>query len=84
MTVYTVPEVARILKCGERHVRILIASGKLKAVNTGGARGIRVSSLAIADYMTGDPEVLQKCNNARNPSSTLQHPPAPSTLRRRK
>jgi len=52
MKVYTVEEIAEILKVSTFTVRNYIKSGKLKAINTGGA--VRVSEENLKAFIDGE------------------------------
>ena len=83
--VYTTSEVASLLRCDERRVRVLVASGKLKAVHTGGARGLRIPVAALEEYLAqGANPLLQKCNDARQPIATRQRLTPPTNRGERK
>ena len=83
--VYTASEVANLLRCDERRVRALVASGKLKAVHTGGARGLRIPVAALEEYISkGDAALLQHCNDARQPITTRQRLTPPTNRGGRK
>lgn len=84
-TVYMASEVASLLRCDERRVRALVASGKLKAVHTGGARGLRIPVAALDEYLAqSNNPLLQKCNDARQPTTACQQLAPPTQKKRSK
>lgn len=53
---YIPREIGEILHCSERHVRDMIAEGRLKAVRIG-VRKLVVSEAALNDLLSGDGSV---------------------------
>lgn len=51
LTVFDVPEVARLLRCHPDTVYDLIKSGRLRSKTLGKQRAIRVSAKALAEYL---------------------------------
>ena len=49
LRLYTTDQVAEMLECSPRHVRTLVASGRLAAVKEGGS--VRFKATGIADYI---------------------------------
>lgn len=57
ITIYTVPEVAELLKCSDNLVRKLIKSGRLEATNLADSstkrHNYRVTAQAVREYLEG-------------------------------
>lgn len=63
--IYTIPEVATMLKCSVSTIRNMIHSGKLKTVRVGNRH--RITETALQDFLNGTPN-----SNDRTPTEPLE------------
>ncbi len=67
-TLYTIEEVADILRCGREHVRNLCHSGKIPAINIGtrSQKCFRVSRSALEAYLSEDEPTVRENRNVED------------------
>ena len=52
MEIYTIPQLARLLKKRRQDVYKMVYSGEIESFKTSGVRGIRITEDALKDYIS--------------------------------